>query len=69
MTTEGTGDLAAVVTLGDVARECPRRHCYAGAVVDRVYARLRGSSPPLTVSAATPPELITKIRDAEAGLR
>lgn len=62
------GDPDALLTLGDVARECPRWHCYAGAVVDRVYARLRGSSPPLTVSAATSPELITKIREAEAGL-
>jgi hypothetical protein len=57
-----------MLTLGDVARECPDWHCYAG-VTGLLYARLRHSSPPLTVTAATLQELLTKIREAEAGLR
>ena len=54
----------ALPVLDDVAREFPRWHCWAG-IGGRLYARLKGSSPPRVVGSATTLGLRERIRDAE----
>ncbi len=54
-------------TLDDVAREFPHWHCWKG-VNGLVYARLPGSSPPMTARGEDPLDLRDQIR-AEIGRR
>jgi hypothetical protein len=54
-------------TLDDVARECPRWHCWQG-IAGLLYASLRGSSPPIVVRGEDPMDLRDQIRRAEADL-
>jgi hypothetical protein len=53
--------------LDDVAREFPRWHCWEG-VGGRLYARLEGASPPVTVGSATTLGLRERIREAKDAL-
>ena len=62
-----TADQRSGLTLGDVARDCPRWHCWNG-VSALVYARLAGASPPVIVCGENPAGLREKIRRAEADL-